>query len=50
MKLEHFAALRYAHGEEAYNLKLFKWQHLPKGLYPFDLPADDVLEKAKIWR
>lgn len=34
----------------ASNLKLFNWQHLPKGLYPFDLPTDYVLQKAKIWR
>jgi len=34
----------------AANLKYFKWNKLPKKLYPFDLPEDYQLEKAAIWR
>lgn len=37
-------------GAGAANLKRFKWEHLPKGMYPFDLPADYMLEKARIFR
>lgn len=37
-------------GAGAANLKRFSWKHLPKGLYPFDLPDDYVPAKAAIWR
>ena len=36
-------------GAGASNLKQMQWNHLPKGLYPFDLPEDYKIEKAKIW-
>ena len=36
-------------GAGASNLKQFKWKHLPKGIYPIDLPADYKLPEAKIW-
>lgn len=35
-------------GAGASNLRQFRWQHLPKGLYPFDLPADYTLPKAQL--
>lgn len=37
-------------GAGAANLKRFRWKHLPKGMYPFDLPADYQLKKAVIYR
>jgi len=37
-------------GAGAANLKSFRWQHLPKNLYPFDLPEDYRLEDAKRYR
>jgi len=37
-------------GVGAANLHQFHWEHLPKGLYPFDLPEDYKLEEAKIRR
>ncbi|MBQ3549298.1 MAG: M81 family metallopeptidase [Oscillospiraceae bacterium] len=37
-------------GAGAANLHRFRWQHLPRGLYPFDLPADYCVEPAKIYR
>ena len=33
-------------GAGAANLKLFTWKQLPKGMYPFDLPADYTPAKA----
>ncbi len=36
-------------GAGAANLKLLQWEFLPKGLYPFDLPADYAPEKAKLY-
>ncbi len=36
-------------GAGASNLKLFQWENLPKGLYPFDLPEGYEPEKARIW-
>lgn len=33
-------------GAGAANLKLFTWKNLPKGMYPFDLPADYTPAKA----
>ena len=36
-------------GAGAANLKLLQWEHLPKGLYPFDLPEDYVPEKAELY-
>lgn len=37
-------------GAGAANLKRFKWKHLPKNFYPFDLPADYALTPAAVWR
>ena len=37
-------------GAGAANLKRFRWKHLPKGMYPFDLPEDYQLNKAAIYR
>ena len=37
-------------GAGAANLKRFNWKHLPKGLYPFDLPERYTLAPAEIWR
>ena len=34
----------------ASNLEYFDWKSLPKGFYPFDLPEDYELKKARIWR
>ena len=31
------------------NLRKCQWHNLPKGLYPFDLPADYSLESPKLW-
>lgn len=36
-------------GAGAANLKRFPWEHLPKGLYPFDLPENYAPEKAILW-
>jgi microcystin degradation protein MlrC len=36
-------------GAGASNLHKFSWKNLPKGMYPFDLPADYTPEKAKLW-
>lgn len=36
-------------GAGASNLKLFQWNHIPAGFYPFDLPEDYVPTKAKLW-
>lgn len=36
-------------GAGASNLKLLKWERLPKGLYPFALPEGYQLPKAKLW-
>ena len=35
-------------GAGASNLKQFKWHHIPKGLYPFDLPADFRVQNASV--
>lgn len=35
-------------GAGASNLRQFTWKKLPKGMYPFDLPADYTPEKAKL--
>lgn len=35
-------------GAGASNLNLFHWRHIPKGLYPFDLPEDFQLPKATV--
>ncbi len=32
------------------NLKSFLWKNIPKGLYPFDLPVDYQIKKAKLGR
>lgn len=37
-------------GAGAANLKRFNWKHLPKGLYPFDLPENYKPAPAAIWR
>ena len=37
-------------GACAANLHRFHWKHLPKGMYPFDLPADYEVGKARIYR
>lgn len=37
-------------GACAANLRQFHWEHIPEGLYPFDLPTDYQLKPAKIWR
>lgn len=37
-------------GAGAANLKRFRWKHLPKGIYPFDLAEDYVLPTATVWR
>ena len=37
-------------GAGASNLEYFDWKNLPKGFYPFDLPEDYELKKARIWR
>ena len=37
-------------GAGAANLKLFHWEHLPKGMYPFDLPSEQQIFEAAIWR
>lgn len=37
-------------GAGAANLKRFHWKHLPKGLYPFDLPEDYALASATVYR
>lgn len=37
-------------GAGAANLKRFNWKHLPKGMYPFDLPEGYVPAPAEIWR
>ncbi len=36
-------------GAGASNLKLFQWENLPAGLYPFDLPENYTPEKATLW-
>ena len=36
-------------GAGAANLKRFEWKSIPKGLYPFDLPADYKVEDAKVY-
>lgn len=36
-------------GAGASNLKYFDWKNLPKHFYPFDLPEDYCLEKAKVY-
>jgi len=36
-------------GAGAANLKRFEWKHIPKGLYPFDLPEGYEVEKAKVY-
>lgn len=36
-------------GAGASNLHQFTWHNLPKGMYPFDLPENFRLEKARIW-
>lgn len=36
-------------GAGASNLKQLQWRNLPKGMYPFDLPDNFVVEKAKLW-
>lgn len=36
-------------GAGASNLKLFNWENLPAGLYPFDLPDGYTPEKATLW-
>ena len=36
-------------GAGASNLKLLQWKHLPKGLYPFDLPKNHTLPEPKTW-
>lgn len=36
-------------GAGASNLKLLQWKHLPKGLYPFDLPKSHALPEPKTW-
>jgi len=37
-------------GAGAANLSRFHWEHRPRGMYPFDLPADYVPQPSKIWR
>ena len=37
-------------GACAADLKSFHWKRIPKGLYPFDLPADYEPAPAKVWR
>jgi microcystin degradation protein MlrC len=37
-------------GVGAANLHLFHWEHLPKGMYPFDLPENYEPEEAVLWR
>jgi len=37
-------------GVGAANLHHFHWEHLPKGMYPFDLPENYEVEDAVIWR
>lgn len=36
-------------GAGASNLHQFDWKKLPKGMYPFDLPADFTPEAPKLW-
>ncbi|MBQ8895132.1 MAG: M81 family metallopeptidase [Clostridia bacterium] len=36
-------------GAGASNLKLFQWDHLPAGFYPFDLPENYTPAPAKLW-
>lgn len=36
-------------GACASNLRQLKWENLPKGMYPFDLPADYKLAEPVIW-
>lgn len=36
-------------GAGASNLHQFRWKNLPKGMYPFDLPADYTIEAPKLW-
>ena len=36
-------------GACASNLHQLVWEKLPKGMYPFDLPADYQLEEATVW-
>ena len=36
-------------GACASNLHQLKWEKLPKGIYPFDLPADYKLEEPTVW-
>lgn len=36
-------------GAGASNMLQFRWQNLPKGMYPLDLPEDYKLPEAKIW-
>jgi len=36
-------------GAGASNLRQCRWEHLPKGLYPFDLPEEYTPEEAVIW-
>lgn len=38
-----------APGAGASNLMQLKWENLPKGLYPFDLPENYKLNEAKLW-
>ena len=38
-----------APGAGASNLKQLQWNHLPKGMYPLDLPENYKLPAAKIW-
>ena len=37
-------------GAGASNLHILDWKHLPKGLYPFDLPEGYTPAPAKLWR
>ena len=36
-------------GAGASNLRKCQWNNLPKGMYPFDLPADFTPEAPKLW-